>query len=342
MSGTAKNMNNISLLDCTLRDGGYVNNWGFTSGQITSAIANLTNAGIDYVEAGYLTSIFSNVNGTQFGDMESVSRVLPKERNGTKYVVMADVAQFDAAALCKRTAETADGIRVVFYKRQIEQAYEFCKNIVSMGYDLFLQPMVSVDYSPKEFSELVSRFQKSYPLYSIAIVDSFGCMTETEVDSFVKILENDISEDVRIGFHGHNNMNLAMSNSIQFFKYTGRRQFVIDASASGIGRGAGNLPTELIANYYNLEHNGNYDLRAIMQVVNDVAEPISREHKWGYSPYFMLTAMRRAHPNFAAFLLENHFVSVSQFSEYLKIIPDNMLTKCTRPYVEELYARFLN
>jgi 4-hydroxy 2-oxovalerate aldolase len=319
-------MNNVKLLDCTLRDGGYVNNWDFSSEQINSAIANLTNARIDYIEVGYLTSITSNVNGTQFGDMESTSRFLPQDRKGSKYVIMTDVAQFDIFSLCKRTPNTVDGIRVVFYKRQIEQAYEFCKKIVSMGYELFFQPMVTVDYSPNEFDELVSRFQNSYPLYSIAIVDSFGCMTETDIDCFVKILDDNTSDDVKIGFHSHNNMNLAMQNSVLFFKYGKHRQYVIDASASGIGCGTGNLPTELIANYYNLEHNGDYDLSAIIRVVSDVTEPISRVYKWGYSPYLMLTAMRRAHPNFATFLLANHDISVSQFSEYLKAIPDDMLT----------------
>jgi 4-hydroxy 2-oxovalerate aldolase len=135
-------------------------------------------------------------------------------------------------------------------------------------------------------------------------------------------------------------MNLAMQNAVSFFKYAGDRQFILDASASGIGRGAGNLPTELIANYINAEHNGKYDINAIMQVVSDVTEPISREKRWGYSPYLMLTAMYRAHPNFATFLLANHDISVSQFSEYMKTIPKDMLTKCTRPYVEELYTRF--
>jgi 4-hydroxy 2-oxovalerate aldolase len=334
-------MNNIFLLDCTLRDGGYINNWDFSPEQIQAAVANLQRAGIDYIEVGYLTSITSNVNGTQFGDMESVARYLPRDRRRSKYVVMADVAQFDTAALCKRCEGTADGIRVVFYKRQIEQAYAFCEDIVSLGYDLLLQPMVTVDYSPREFGELVSRFQKSYPLYSVAIVDSFGCMTEKEIGGFVKILDGNIAQGVKIGFHGHNNMNLAMQNAVSFFKHTGNREFVLDASASGIGRGAGNLPTELIANYFNAEHSGKYDINAIVQVISDVAEPISRKQKWGYSPYLMLTAMCQAHPNFATFLLANHDISVSRFSDYLKTIPGDMLTKCTRPYVEELYTRFL-
>jgi len=75
-------------------------------------------------------------------------------------------------------------------------------------------------------------------------------------------------------------------------------------------------------------------------VASEVTEPISREYKWGYSPYYMLTAMRRAHPNYVAYLLSSHDVTVSDFSGYIRFIPDEMLAKCTRPYVEEAYQKF--
>ena len=333
-------MSKIKLLDCTLRDGGYVNNWGFSTEQISSAILNLTNAGIDYVEVGYLTSILGDVSGSQFYNIETASRFLPSKRGNTKYTIMADVAQFDVETLCTRAAETIDGIRVVFYKRQIEQAYSFCDKVCEKGFDLFLQPMVTVDYSPQEFSELAGRFYTRYKPHAISIVDSFGCMNTTELFRFVKILENRIGEEVKIGFHGHDNMQLSQINAISLFDYPSTREFIVDASVSGIGRGAGNLYTELIANYYNLKNGNKYDLNSILTVASEVTEPISHKYNWGYSPYFFLTAMRRAHPNYATYLLSSHDVSVDEFSDYIRFIPDDMLTKCTRPYVEEVYQQF--
>jgi 4-hydroxy 2-oxovalerate aldolase len=335
-------MNKIKLLDCTLRDGGYVNDWDFSVGQISSAIQNLTNAGIDYVEIGYLTSILGNVRGTQFQDVESASSFLPKDRENThtKYVIMADVSQFDADKLCDRTSKTLDGIRAVFYKRQIEQAFSFCEKICKKGFDLFLQPMVTVDYSPLEFSELVSRFYAKHRPYAISIVDSFGCMNATELNGFINILESRTDKELKIGFHGHDNMQLSQVNAISLFDYSSGREFIVDASVGGIGRGAGNLHTELIANYFNLQNGAKYDLDSVLMVASEVTEPLSREYKWGYSPYFMLTAMRRAHPNYATYLLANHRVSVREFADYIRSVPDAMLTKCTRPYVEESYRQF--
>jgi 4-hydroxy 2-oxovalerate aldolase len=330
---------NVKLLDCTLRDGGYVNDWRFSEKQISSTVQNLTDANMDYVEVGYLTSILGNVNGARFQSVETASRILPQKRGGTKYVIMADVDQFDADTLCPRSLETLDGIRVVFYKRQIEQAYSFCKKVCENGYDLFLQPMVTVDYSPEEFSELVNRFYNSYNPYAIAIVDSFGCMNTMELHGFIEILESFISSGTRIGFHGHDNMHLSQINVMSLFNYPGERKFIVDASVGGIGRGAGNLHTELIANYCNLYNDGKYDLVSILKVASEITEPLSRQYNWGYSPYLMLTAMRRAHPNYATYLLANHDVSVNEFAEFIKSIPDHMLTKCTRPYVEELYSQ---
>lgn len=334
-------MKKISLLDCTLRDGGYVNNWSFTAVQICSTVNHLTNAGIDYVEVGYLTSILGSVGGSQFLNVESASQYLPKERKDTNFVIMADVSQFDNETLCHRSPETVDGIRVVFYKRQIEQAFAFCDKIVEQGYELYLQPMVTMDYSLQEFSALVQRFSNKYKLHAISIVDSFGCMNLPDIHSYIKVLDNCVDKEIKIGFHGHDNMQLTQINANSLFEYPSDREFIVDSTVSGIGRGAGNLCTEIIANYYNSQYNGNYDLSEILTVASEVTEPISRHYQWGYSPYLMITAMHRAHPNFVTYLLKSHDVSVDDFSRYIRMVPDEMLTKCTRAYVEELYEDFL-
>ena len=202
--------------------------------------------------------------------------------------------------------------------------------------------MVTVDYSLQEFEELVQRFCELYNPYSVSVVDSFGCMEQSEVFSFIEILDRCISKDIKIGFHGHDNMQLAQTNAISLLNNEYDREFIVDASAGGIGRGAGNLCTELFVNYMNLVHKKEYNLDCILSVISEVTEPISRVLKWGYSPYFMLTALRRAHPNFATYLIANHDVSVNDFKKYLDLIPDNMLTKCTRPYVEELYEHYIS
>jgi len=335
-------MRNIKLLDCTLRDGGYTNNWDFSKEQISSTITNLTNAQIDYIEIGYLTSIYNKVGGTQFQLAETASKFIPENKQQSKYLIMADVTQFDIETLCHRSESRIDGIRAVFYKRQIEQAMSFCEKIIEKGYDLFIQPMVTIDYSIIEFETLIERFCDLYHPYALSIVDSFGCLQPNDVNEYFSALDSALDKKIKIGFHGHENMQLSQINVISLQQISKDREIMIDASVNGVGRGAGNLHTELIAQYLNNTCSCKYNVDYLISIMNDVTEPISKIEKWGYNPYFMLTAMRRAHPNFATYLLANYNIGVNDFKDYLELIPDNMLSNCTRTFVEELYEQFKN
>ena len=333
-------MKKIKVLDCTLRDGGYVNNWNFSKHQIETTINSLSNANVDFIEFGFITSVLGNVGGTQFPDIQTASSFIPTERKNTKYLVMADVAQYDIDSLSPRTSNTIDGIRVVFYKRQVEQAMEFCHKIEKKGYDLFIQPMVTLDYTKDEYYKLIKRFYNKCKPAAVSIVDSFGCMTPNELLTYVDILGNGLDDNVDIGFHGHENMQLSQINAISLIESDVKNEIILDATVNGMGRGAGNLCTELITNYLNIENN-KYNINYIFHVASEVTEPIREKNEWGYSTYFMLTALKRAHPNFATYLLEKHNVSVDDFMKFLDLIPEEMYTKCTRPYVEEIYAELI-
>ena len=335
-------MSSVFLLDCTLRDGGYINNWQFTDNQIMSTVANLTNAKIDFIELGYITSITSTIGGSQFGGISEMSKFIPENKQKSSYLAMADCSMYDILELENRTAQTVDGIRVVFYKRQIEQAFRFCEGVVEKGYDLIIQPMVTIDYSINEYEDLIMKFQETYPLYSVAVVDSFGCMNGKQINQYVRMLDNCLSKETKIGLHGHNNRNLALQNALEFINMAGEREIIIDASVNGMGRGAGNLCTELISDYLNENENRNYNTGFLIQIMSEITEPISKKYSWGYNPFHMLTAKYKVHPNFAKFILENHYVSVNEFADILKMIPESMRTKCTRPYVEELYTRYMS
>ena len=333
-------MKRVKLLDCTLRDGGYVNGWRFSDEQISFTVSNLVEAGLDFIEVGFLTSILQSVGGSQFRTVQDASRLLSRDKSNSKYLMMADVSMFDTDTLCGRDEGLIDGIRVVFYKRQIEQAVDFCAKIVEKGYDLFLQPMVTVDYSAKEYEALIRRFCKLYSPFAVSIVDSFGSMRSNEVVMFANILDGCLDKQIRIGFHGHDNMQMSQINAMALLEGGYDRELMLDASVNGMGRGAGNLRTELIANFLNISYGSGYVLDGIFRVMGEVTLPIAKENPWGYSPYFLLTALKKAHPNFATYLLEKHDIGIDDFKSYLELIPDEMLTKCTRPYVEELHMQF--
>lgn len=331
--------NNIKLLDCTLRDGGYIVNWVFGDDVIKTTAKMLTDANIDIIECGYLNNADYVEGKSIFKHIEQIGEFIPKNRKNALYLAMADVLQYKPEDITDYTGNSIDGIRVVFYKHQVEEAMALSKRIVEAGYKLFVQPMVTIDYTKQEYADLIARIAKLKP-QGVAIVDSFGYMLKEDFRYYFSILDTFLDEEVWIGFHSHNNMQLAFITAQDVCDYETNRTLVIDSSLYGMGRGAGNLNTELFANYFNMVSHYKYNIEIIMDAISEFIMPIAKTHVWGYSPYLYLTALYHCHPNFACYLLEKHDVTVSQFRDYIQLIPTEMKTKCRKPYVEELYEKF--
>ena len=334
-------MARIEILDCTLRDGGLSNGGNFSDDQIRLIIGRLSEARIDYIETGYLNTEKGRPNSSYFSDIDHITPFLPGKaaRGHSKYAAMADVGRFDPKLVKPRRDNSIDAIRVAFYQHQIQEALEFCKIIEYSGYSVFLQPMVTVDYSLSQYSHMIDLFSK-FNLYAVMVVDSFGYMKQQEIFSYLQMLEHKLSHEVIFGFHGHNNMQLALLNAQALFEYETPRKLIIDSSIMGMGRGAGNLNTELIANMYNQHFGDKYEIEPILAAASDVVAPMSKSYAWGYSPYYFLTAQKKCHQCFAQYLLANHDITISDFSNFLDTIPEDMKTKCTKPYVEQLYHKF--
>lgn len=332
-------MNKFNLLECTLRDGGYITDWEFNDEMIKDTIAKLIESNFDFVEVGYLNRNVSKKDTTQFNSIEVISGFLPEKRRSSMILAMADVQQFLPEDLTPYTGKSIDGIRVVFYKHQIQEAMRMAKAVKENGYKLFMQPMVTIDYSVDEYAELAKRISDLEP-YAVSIVDSFGYMRKEDFKQYFRILDNILPNCVSIGFHSHNNMNLALITAQDILEYQVARSIIIDSSLYGMGRGAGNLQTELIANYYNEMFGEKYNIDILINLISKYIFPISQDKKWGYSPYFMITALYHCHPNYVSYLLAEHEVSVEDFHSFIETIPSEMYTKCKKPYVLEMYEKY--
>ncbi len=333
-------MNKFNLLECTLRDGGYITDWNFEDSMIKDTVSKLIESQFDYIEIGYLNSKVNKTNTTQFKNIEMISEFIPTDRGNSKILAMADVQQFLPNDLTPYTGNSIDGIRVVFYKHQITEAMTMAKAVKENGYKLFMQPMVTIDYSINEYAELAKKICELEP-YAVSIVDSFGYMRKEDFKQYFRILDNMLPKDVSIGFHSHNNMNLALITAQDILEYQVARSIIIDSSLYGMGRGAGNLQTELIANYYNEMFGEKYNINLIIELISKYILPISLEKNWGYSPYFMITALYHCHPNYVSYLLSEYNVSVEEFREFIETIPEEMYTKCKKQYVLEMYEKYV-
>ena len=238
-------MNKIQVLDCTLRDGGYCNNCRFGFENEKKIIHGLVEANVDIIECGFLmNTVEYDQDVTRFTSLDEVAKIIPKDKEGKTFVMLTDYGKYRPEDLPEYDGVSVDGLRVAFHKKDRIAALKECKKIKNKGYKVFVQAMVSLSYTDEEFLDLIRRVNELEP-YAFYIVDSFGMMKRKDLTRLFYLVEHNLNEKIKIGFHSHNNMQLAYSNAQSLVDLHSDRDLIIDSSVYGMGRGAGNLNTEL-------------------------------------------------------------------------------------------------
>lgn len=333
-------MNNAKILDCTLRDGGYCNEWLFGKKNISKIIKKLDRAGIDIIECGFLTNKNSdNDNLSRFKKVQKLKPYLSFEHNA-KLVLMANHGEYDFGQLPDNDG-IIDGIRLAFHKDDCESAFQDCAIIKEKGYQVFVQPMVSIRYTEEEFITLIKTVNKIQP-YAFYIVDSFGSMKKKQLESLYAITEKYLSPEIAIGFHAHNNMQLARVNAEWLLEYSkNERNIIIDSCVCGMGRGAGNLNTELIAEDLNLREHRKYQVRDVLEIVDEVILGFYEKKYWGYSLPNFISAKYNVHPNYAEYLESKKTLTFNEMCEIFEAIPAKQCYEFDREYIKKVYLDYL-
>lgn len=333
-------MNSLMVLDCTLRDGGYINDWMFGQENIHKTIFKLTEAKINIIECGFLTKKKdTSPNSSQFNSVEQIESILPSEKDNSIYVAMINFGEFDIDELSSRKEGGLDGIRVAFHKKDREEALEFCQVIKEKGYMVFLQPMVSLSYSDKEFLDIIHKTNQIKP-FAFYIVDSFGAMKRDDLLHLFYLTDYNLSDEICIGFHSHNNSQLSYSHAQTLSNHLTNRDLIIDSSVMGMGRGAGNLNTELFAEYLNHFHGANYKVSSLLQIMDDVIAPIFENTHWGYSLPQYLSAMHNCHPNYASYLDNKNTLTFENINELFAIMDIEKKAVFDIEYIKNLYTQY--
>lgn len=334
-------MGNVQVLDCTLRDGGYCNQWRFGNNNISKIIDSLIETGIDVIECGFLSNkVKTDSDMSRYADFEQLRPHIPINHAGKLMVVMANYGECLAADLPECKDSPVDGIRVAFHKKDVAEALNLCEDIKSKGYSVFVQAMVSLNYSDREFLDLISKVNDLKP-YAFYIVDSFGMMKRKDLMRLFYLVENNLKESIKIGFHSHNNLQLAYSNAQALVETQSARDLIIDSSIYGMGRGAGNLNTELFIQYLNETIGTSYYLNPILNLMDEVLEKFYRTSPWGYTLPNYLSAAHNAHPNYAGYLSEKNTLTVESMNEIFDMMDGDKKSSYDKDYIEELYIRYM-
>ena len=334
-------MNKIQVLDCTLRDGGYCNKCRFGFENEKKIVHGLVEANVDIIECGFLmNTVEYDEDVTRFTSLDEVAKIIPKDKEGKTCVMLTDYGKYRPEDLPEYDGASVDGLRVAFHKKDRVVALEECKEIKNKGYKVFVQAMVSLSYADEEFLDLIRRVNELEP-YAFYIVDSFGMMKRKDLTRLFYLVEHNLNEKIKIGFHSHNNMQLAYSNAQSLVDLHSDRELIIDSSVYGMGRGAGNLNTELFVQYLNDNADGNYDIKPLLSIIDEILNEFYQRNYWGYSLPNYLSAAHNAHPNYAGYLDDKKTLTVENMNEIFDMMDEDKKVSYDKDYIEQLYLRYM-
>lgn len=311
----------IQLLDCTLRDGAYIVDSMFGEPAIKGIIKKLNEANVDIIECGWLKDKEHKPGSTFFHMPTDLKKYIGKKNPDSIYVAMIDWDRYDLSELPICDGETIDAIRVVFPQAHFKEGIALGETIRGKGYKVFFQAANTLGYSDKELVELAQEVNRAQPV-GLSIVDTFGAMYGSDLEHIVNLLDKHLAENIKMGFHSHNNQQMSFSLSMQFAELLEKngREGIIDASLCGMGRGAGNATTELVANYLNRRHHGNYDMNVILDAIDMYMDYFQSNYRWGYSTPYFIAGMYCTHVNNIAYLLNNHRATAKDMNNIIEAL----------------------
>ena len=292
----------IKILDCTIRDGGLINNHNFDHRFVRAVYKALSEAAVDYMEIGYKNSkkLFSpkDFGKWKFCDDEDIKKVIEGIKSHTKISVMVDVDRVDIDDIKPRKESPVGMIRVASYVKDIDKAISLVNHFADKGYETTVNIMAISRALDNELTECLEQLEKECKAGVIYIVDSFGALYQETTEFLIKKAK-DILKTKEVGIHAHNNQQLAFSNTIEAIIHNAN---YVDGTVYGLGRAAGNCPLELLLGFLK---NPKYDIRPILDLISNEFIPLRKKMEWGYIIPYAITGILDEHPRSAMALRES-------------------------------------
>jgi 4-hydroxy 2-oxovalerate aldolase len=290
----------IKVMDCTVRDGGLINDHQFDDGFVRAVYDSCVAAGIDAMEFGYKADkkIFapSQFGKWKFCDEDTLRSIVDDNPTDLQISVMADAERTDYHAdILPKSQSVIDIIRVATYIHQIPTALDMIKDAADKGYRVTLNLMAISVIQERELEEALEVLSAT-PICALFIVDSFGAYYSEQIrDLTVMFMKAVEGTGIEVGMHAHNNQMLAYANTLEALIVGANR---LDATINGMGRGAGNCPLELLLGFLK---NPKFRLRPVLDCIQRHFLPLQRrgEMEWGYRIPYMITGQLNQHPRAA-------------------------------------------
>lgn len=286
----------IKVLDCTIRDGGLINNHDFDSRFVREVYKAISASGVDYMEIGYKNSkeLFSTkeYGHWKFCDDDEIKKIIDGVESRTRISVMVDVGRVNIDDVKPASESPVDMIRTASYVKDIDKAIFMANHFADKGYETTINIMaISKDMGP-ELDEALDQIEKECKVNAVYIVDSFGALYQEPVEYLIKLCKK-ILKTKEVGFHGHNHQQLAFGNTIEAIIHDAN---YLDGTVYGIGRAAGNCPLELLIGFLK---NPKFDIRPVLDLISKEFIPLREKIEWGYIIPYAIAGMMNEHPRAA-------------------------------------------
>lgn len=295
---------NIKILDCTVRDGGLVNDHHFEDSFVKRVYDTCVAAGIDYMEVGYKYTdrLFApdKFGRWKFCREDDVRRVIGDMPSKIPLTAMIDVGKTDwRTDVSPKKQSIFSVMRVAFYIYQLDEAIDMINDSYQKGYDVWANLMAVSTLEKNQIENALERLVKT-PASVIVVVDSFGSLYPQTMESLVsKYFSYASAAGKQVGIHAHNNQQLAFANSMEAIAHGAT---CVDATLGGLGRGAGNCPMELMLGVL---RNPKYSVRPVYGALEELIAPMQKTNDWGPSPQYNITGQMNRHPREAIAARDN-------------------------------------
>ena len=305
----------VKVLDCTIRDGGLVNNYHFTDEFVKEVYKTCLEIGVDYFEIGKIVSkkVMSpdEYGAWNFCEEEDIRRIVGENNTDMKIAVMADIGRTFKEEIRPKSESVVDMIRVACYIHQIPAALEIIEDAHAKGYETTINIMAISKISGTDLDEALEIVARSN-VDVIYLVDSFGSFYTEQIreltEKYLTIAEE---SGKRVGIHTHNNQQMAYANTIESMILG---TSYLDATISGLGRGAGNCPLELLLGFLK---NPKFQIVPLLKFIEKYIVPLREEMHWGYDIPYMLTGQLNEHPRNAISFIKNKGSNYAKFYDTL-------------------------
>lgn len=336
-------MKKISILDCTLRDGGSLNNYLFGKENIIEIFQKLNDANIDIIETGFIdNNSIEDLNCSLNPDNKIFDKLSSQIENKTaKAVAMVDLSKYNLNNFNITKSQNLDGIRIMFKKEQLNSAIDFAKKLKELNYKTILNPVSITSYSTEELNILFEETNKLNP-YAIYIIDTYGLLNAKETNNLYDLFNENLNEEIIIGYHSHNNLQLSFANSIEIINKNDDREIIIDSSLYGMGKRAGNAPIELIAQYMNENKNKDYNLNNLTILIEKIIAPLHKTFEWGYSLIHYTASINKCHSDYVSYLKNEKNLPFEEINKLLKLIDTKEKLTFNKQHIDNILTGVKN